>query len=80
MELRNRDASIALGIVHRFGDHPRMAEGEDGIRENSVWGAFDGDDVGEAEETRLGGGVMGRDRLTEQPRRRGDEDEAAVAL
>ena len=31
-------------------------------------------------ETGLGGGVVGLERLAEQPRRRGDEHEAAVAL
>ena len=80
MALRKPEAAIAFGSFTRFGDHPRMAEGENGIREDPVRRAFDGDHVGESQETRLGRGVVGRQRLAEQPRRRGDEDESAVAL
>src|SRR4029077_13950801 len=68
-----------LRVGHRAGDHPRVAEGEHGIGEDPVLCPFDRDDVGQPEETSLGSGVVGFERLAEQPRRRDDEDEAAAA-
>src|SRR5262249_34483508 len=69
-----------LRVGHRAGDHPRVAEGEYGIRKDPVLRPFDGDDVGQPEETAFGSGVMGFEGLAEQSRRRRDEDESTIAL
>ena len=50
------------------------------LDEDAVCGALDGDDVGQSDETGLGGRVVRLHRLAEIARRRRDEDEAAVLL
>src|SRR5262249_52485832 len=58
-----------LGVGHRVGDHPRVAEGEHGVGENPMLRPFDRDDVGQPEEPTLCRGVVGLERLPEQSRR-----------
>ena len=52
-------------VSDRFGDHPREAEGENGVGDDAVLGAFDRYDVRQPDETGLRCGVMSFQRLAE---------------
>lgn len=69
-----------FGVADCFGDHPRKPEGKHRVGQDSVLGAFNGDDVRQANESGFGRSVMSFQRLAEHPARRGDENEPAVAL
>ena len=69
-----------LLVADGFGDHAREAGGENGVRENAVCRALDGDHVGQPDESGLGRRVVRLHRLPEIARRRRDEHEPAVLL
>src|SRR5262245_36354242 len=56
-----------------------MTEREDAARQDTVPGTFDRDDVRESDDSGLGGGIVGGQRLPEEARRRRDDDEPAIA-
>jgi hypothetical protein len=76
------ESGIGLDLVaaaDRLEDHPGVAEGKDTVGDDPVLGAFDRDDVGEADHPGLCRGVMGGIGLAEQAGRGCGEHETAIA-